>query len=379
MFKILKPLTLILWTIGCYFGFRWTLYKYWAFDIINPASWQELGYLWETGKVFPWLFICAFIIIVPVWIMGIIGIRKTNIEVAVKKTLTFPFAMNKRKKIQSLAKKSVKIKKKKSYVNTRPPALKPVMGEAFAVNPRKHIEATDGKYSPSIDEDDNDDFYSSRDDRRSNNFDDYSDDRLPILGEPEDSDLEFLDPTIKQKSFDNHGKNYDEAETSANIKEIIENAGYEAITKVKAGKDVIDFVAISNSAIILCFEETQKGNWLADEERFNDDEPLWFSESAQKVSPAYKALEIRNKVNDAISIVLPEVMVVPVLIISQGTIINAPDMLDTWEEMQVFVSRIGAGGPNDLKKLNNLIPQNQDDNTNEEIVEKIKSAIKSIK
>ncbi len=376
MLKIARPFIYLLWTIFCYFGFRWTLYYYWTFDVLDSNSWNELSNIWEMGMVFPWAFIFMFIMIIPLWIFGIWVIKKIDIALIIGKIITSPLKMNKQKRMQKMATKSFKVKKKKSYIDTRPAPLKPVVGEAFTTNPRKHIEQTDSIYSPQSQEND-DDFYASREDRRELAMGEYDErERLPILGEPEDDDMNF---SGSQKQFDNRGETYSSSAAPVDIKEIIETAGYKVLTNVKVGSDTIDYVAVSDSAVALCFEEQQQGDWLADEEIFSDSEPRWFSESAQKTSPAYRALQIRNKVNDAITETYPEMMVVPILVISKGNIVNASDMLDTWEDMKVFVSRIGAGGPSDLKKLNNLLPQNPDDSVNDEIVSQIEKDIKSIK
>ncbi len=368
MSKLVKPLFALLWTIGCYFSFRLVMYKYWAFDVIQPKSWNEMISLWHAGKIFPWMFIFALVFVIPVWIIGLMFIKKHNIVGTLKKIFTFSFLVNKKKKIQNMAKKTVKIKKKKSYTDIRPPALKPVMGAAFTTNPRKSIEDADQIMNGDINLDDE------------NNETDSIFSPDTVSGSIGDSrnyneDLPFGDDFDKEMQL----PATTEAPQTATIQEVIEQSGYKVVTDVNVGDTTIDYIALSNNAVVLCFEENTQGNWLADEERFNDGEPLWFSESAQRVSPVHKAIQIKNKISDAILEVLPETVIVPVLIISKGSIMNAVDMLDTWEELQVFVGRFGEGGPADLKRLSNLLPPGQSDNIDDEIMENVKKSIISAK
>ncbi len=73
--------------------------------------------------------------------------------------------------------------------------------------------------------------------------------------------------------------------------------------------------------------------WLADEEQFNDAEPLYFSESSHRISPAYKlrqAGEVFRKLN-------PDARDIHLLLVCNYHIINYEDICDEWAKwgMQV--------------------------------------------
>ncbi len=359
MLKLVKPIVLFLWILGCFYAFRWLMYWQWAFDIIDISSWQELEFIWDSGKVFPWIFVFELMIILPILFIGLSLLKKVNFELLLKKLFLLPLLLNKKRKLKAMAKKSIKIKKKKSYINKRPPPLKSVSGENFASNPRKHIEEREQKFQSSS-------LSGLSDNRDIDSFNPYED------RESRRDSMSFSDSDYSgSKNEDGDAPLLDFEDTDA--KGILERAGYKVLSNVGD----VDYVAISNTAVVLCFDENQQGDWLADEERFNDDEPLWFSESAQKVSPAYKALQVKEKYSSNILAVYPDISIVPVLILSKGNIINAVDMLDVWEEMQIFIGRIGEAGSSDIKKLSNLIPKNPDEDVNEEIVETIKNIIEN--
>ena len=70
--------------------------------------------------------------------------------------------------------------------------------------------------------------------------------------------------------------------------EIIKQKGYEVITGATLKNNLVDFVGVANKQICICMLDKEPGDWLADEERFNDEEPLWFSESSHRISPSAK-------------------------------------------------------------------------------------------
>ena len=383
MLKIIKiPLVLLIWPLVWYLSLRFVMYKYWSFDIVKQSSWQQLIETWNEGLILPWTFVAVLVFSIPVLIIVLVFLLKTNLTGFVRKQLLQPFVYMRKKGIQGLSRKTVKIKKRKSYMQIRPPALKPLTGEAF-IQPRKHLAEIEnitrdremeeyyGKYMDG-----------SRGAPRRTAHEAIKDDfKVPDFSKIKalNKDDVAMKPQDDDQDFNNRGAISPEDIDNSSIKEIVEGAGYRCLTDVKTGGAKIDAIAISSKAIVLLFEEKQAGEWLADEERFNDEEPLWFSESAQKVSPAYKALQIRNKVYNAIHTEHPEMVVVPILVISKGRIINASDMLDVWEELQVFVGRLKDGGPVELKRLSKLMPVNQDGAVDEGTVKVIEDKIKSIK
>ena len=69
------------------------------------------------------------------------------------------------------------------------------------------------------------------------------------------------------------------------IPALLIKAGYKVVADVDMDGTHVDYVAIDSVKILLMVLDTQKGDWLADEERFNNEDPLWFSESSHRTSP----------------------------------------------------------------------------------------------
>lgn len=83
-------------------------------------------------------------------------------------------------------------------------------------------------------------------------------------------------------------------------------------------------------AVLYLFNETKKDAWLADEERFMDEDPLWFSEDSHVVSPVFRvkqhSLAQQNKHCRKFVVMMPPTYV-----------INAEDMKSEkeWEDVTV--------------------------------------------
>ncbi|MBQ9090462.1 MAG: hypothetical protein IJY58_05390 [Alphaproteobacteria bacterium] len=133
-----------------------------------------------------------------------------------------------------------------------------------------------------------------------------------------------------------------------NIPELFDNAGYTVLQNVLIGGRPIDYLAVGEQRIVVAVEDTQAGDWLADEERFNGEDPLWFSESSHRVSPIFQLLETVKGFTSRLSENGYTGAVVPLFIERAGIIINAEDMLTTWKDLSVIVCRTELGGPDEL-------------------------------
>ncbi len=136
---------------------------------------------------------------------------------------------------------------------------------------------------------------------------------------------------------------------------ILEKANYSLLQNVKLGDISIDYLAIGNSRIIACQIDSEEGDWLADEERFNGEDPLWFSESSHRVSPVFRLVEQIKKFSERLSVCGFTGTVAPIFVEKKGTIINAEDMLTTWKELGIAVCRTDMGGPDELKSFTETI------------------------
>ncbi|MBQ6855110.1 MAG: hypothetical protein IJO11_06710 [Alphaproteobacteria bacterium] len=135
------------------------------------------------------------------------------------------------------------------------------------------------------------------------------------------------------------------------IPSLFERANYTVMKNVLFTGKPIDYLAISENRIIVAVVDPQTGDWLADEERFNGEDPLWFSESSHRVSPVFQLLELTKKLMNQLSAEGFSGSVMPMFIERTGMIINAEDMLTIWKDLSVIVCRTDIGGPDELKTV----------------------------
>jgi len=114
---------------------------------------------------------------------------------------------------------------------------------------------------------------------------------------------------------------------------------------------------ISTSAPVEDFSNKQIPNF---DEFFNDEEPLWFSESSHRISPVYQLRTEAGALAQKLKSAGLTQEVVPVLIEKNGTIINAADMGETWKRQGVVVCRTDLGGPEELPSFEQALPKATD-------------------
>ena len=158
---------------------------------------------------------------------------------------------------------------------------------------------------------------------------------------------------------------------------MLEDRGYDVLRNISFKKTLIDYVAIDQEKILLCIVDKEPGDWLADEERFNDEEPLWFSENSHRISPVRKADLARQKFEELLEDSDLSFEIKPYVVIVSGNIINAEDMLDIWSDMNITVSRFAKGSPSDLPALSKSVEQAEEKLSRNEMAE-FKKLIKKL-
>ena len=135
------------------------------------------------------------------------------------------------------------------------------------------------------------------------------------------------------------------------IYETLQQKGYDVITNITVNGTPFDFVGVSDTEVCLCYVDKETGDWLADEELFNGEDPLWFSEDSHRVSPVKRASKAQDKVYNALVDAGFNMIIKPFVVIQMANIINADDMFETWENLGVEVTRINRGMPKEIKLL----------------------------
>ena len=123
--------------------------------------------------------------------------------------------------------------------------------------------------------------------------------------------------------------------------------------------------------------DKEPGDWLADEERFNDEEPLWFSENSHRISPVRKVDLARQALLSKLESSETNFEVKAFVIIQMGNIINAEDMFEIWEELGVEVTRINRGMPKEIKLFSKTVDE-AEEKADKNCIETVKKIIRSI-
>ena len=175
------------------------------------------------------------------------------------------------------------------------------------------------------------------------------------VSEPAEQKPIFLDEETSNMSLDEI-KLPERIRLEEDLVAILSGANYQVILDAVIGKLPIQYVGISSEKIVLCLVDNEKGDWLADEEFFNEEEPLWFSETAHRTSPVYRLLTEAKLFAKKLSDKGLAQTVVPILVEKEGSIINANDMMETWKKMAVVVCRTDLGGPEELPAFGAALP-----------------------
>lgn len=179
------------------------------------------------------------------------------------------------------------------------------------------------------------------------------------------------------------GKNAVQAKNPSSSKsgnsslDVIRQHGYETINGATIKNNLIDFIGVSESKICLCLIDKEPGDWLADEERFNDEEPLWFSENSHRISPVRKVDLAKKFLEERLQSEGLKYAVSAYVVIQIGNIINAEDMFEIWDEMGINVTRIDRGTPREIKLFAKAL-EDADKPIGKDKFDKLKKLIRSI-
>lgn len=300
----------------------------WGFNPFSKMHWIYIWNEWQGGWVIQsvreWLFVIALFAMLPVWFTGWAVLCAVPWKKWFKVILLFPikFVLNKLKERQKEKKAAKpKITKKKSYKQTRPPAVRAGSGRL------KHPEKAPEKEQETP---------------------------APVAAAPAPAAAPTERPQSAPSGVQHSAANVPAASGNS-VMDVLRSAGYRLISDAKIAGKKIDFVAVSASHVLLCLIDSESGDWLADEERFNDEEPLWFSESNHRISPVRVILNAREALTSMLGGAAGGMEIKAMVVIRQGTIINAEDMFEVWNGLNVTVCRYEEGGPDEITELSGVI------------------------
>ena len=371
----------------------------WHFDIIKPSHWNYAWNLWLNGWVIDtpkeWAFILIILAFIPLWLSGLAALCMIKWGVVFSRLTFFPLKIfNKmfEKQVHKIASKaSVKVvKKKKSYKEIRPKSIRPPLEDSAYALPADRRSALSGRpqtkstlktpapaptkapaeFNHSLfqfDDGEGDDF----------DFDLFDDKPKETAPKPDIKEQRTEIKEQPEKTKQPLPSNKTNRGSSNSTFELLKQKGYTVLTGISIKNTLIDFIGVSSNQLCLCLNDKEPGDWLADEERFNDEEPLWFSESSHRISPVRKIDIARNILNEKLTEADLNFSVDAYVIIQIGNIINAEDMFDTWKELNINVTRIDRGTPKELRLFAKAL-DDADAPADKTTLDKLKKIIKTI-
>ena len=187
-------------------------------------------------------------------------------------------------------------------------------------------------------------------------------------------------PKKEEKSNNDSNSNQDSSavrESQTPVIDVLTQKGYDIIPSPIIKSTKVDCIAVSKDSLLVCLVDKEIGDWLADEEKFNDEEPLWFSESSHRISPVRQIDIVCDALRTKLSVADMKFNVIPHVIVQSGNIINAEDMFEIWQDMNINVTRINRGSPKEIRLFSKVV-DNCEAKVGEETLEKLRKLFRSM-
>ena len=362
---------------------RSAIYEIWGFDAAFNKHWIFLWQMWQDGWVIDtlseWLFFLAIFLFIPLWLLGWLTFAQIKWGSLILKGLKYAYTRLRRAHKKYFEQKVLVITRKKSYRRIRPPALTYVM--PIASKPKKRKKRKDGKDDSKMRDkiDVLSGKKSSKKKKKKTNLMAEMERYTGTSEMPEIDDDEVNSPEIENlynsrrndvvPPWDTTPEEKPEpepmtAEERDNMlskamdeaKEFIKANGFEVFENVAAGDINIGIIGISGDTLLSCMIDRDEGDWLADEESFNEEDPLWFSEKTHRISPVKLLADATEEVRKKLGLG-DDIAIQKVLAIEGGNVINASDMAETWENLGVKVCRVAGGAPVTLPNIVEVLPK----------------------
>ncbi len=432
----MKPLLIILktliigylWSIIFIDGIRVVLLVNWHFDIFMREHWLLLSDKWNSGDPVSRSemgFLLIVVSAIPLWLSGWVGLCLVKWNRFIKRVILSPLYLYRKLTLKTkppvvVKKKSineeVKIAKKTPILKKVPVKRPPLPSATLMQNNINNnlIASSHGtssytaasKKNPEMplnhalfnfDDDDFDlDFDFDKKEPASS-----KDDDIPsalIVDEPKTIEIQAESASTsrvknneqmpkqeknsqnvkaKNKSLERDIAQSPIKESHTPVLDVLTQKGYDIISSAIIKNNKIDYIAVSKKQLLLCLVDKEVGDWLADEEKFNDEEPLWFSESSHRISPVRKVEIASDILKTKLALTDMNFELETYVIIQAGNIINAEDMFEIWGGLNVKVCRINRGSPKEIRLFSKAL-DSCDEKIDKNTLEKLKKLVRSL-
>ncbi len=329
-----------------FFGwwFRGFLYINWRFGLFSWDSWaflfQEINRGWRISGKGDWIFLFSFILSFPLYFILWYWADKIKWEKLIRKTSVF------KKSPKNTVPVSTKVTVKEVKKMKAPPitAQRPLAMPSFGPTMRTAPISKERDFSSDMP------FMAQPQPDFSN---------MPEKPQgapatpPDMSSWESLGPDFQKMAEIPlsdiqlpQNQSVDE-----DIDDILNKNHWTHITDMILNGQKLNLAICQGQIALMSFDD-EPGDWLADEEAFNDEDPLWFSETDHRTSPVFTlGILAKNLIQKLADL---SFKVRPILIERRGNLINAEDMVKTWNDLGVTVCRTASGGPVQLKTFSEV-------------------------
>ena len=349
-----------------FFGwwFRGFLYINWNFNLFSSADWQflfrEIEAGWRVSSAGDWIFLISFILVVPMFLGIWYWANKIKWGASVKKIGHLP------KKHYHAIRKKVHPKKsntphthnqsqnhshhthkavKAPPISAQRPMPMPTIGHTMRAQPIQPQNAFQSNpVQPDV------------------SFTGETFTTEPLMPQPKypqttDSSWDSMDSDLHQMAnMPLEDIQLPEQQiVNENIDELLDKGGWKILSDISLNDKKPNWVAVCQNQLLWIFCDDVEGDWLADEEAFNDEDPLWFSETDHRISPVFELIQQSKIISQKLKSAGVDLKVQPILIERKGNLINAEDMLRTWNDLGVIVCRTDQGGPVELKTVSEIL------------------------
>ena len=331
----------------------------WGFRLFSADNWiyvwEEFKAGWVISTPYEWSWLLTIVLMIPVFFILWWCSCKISWRKSLKTVLKSPIKLVRKATPEKVIQKKIKLKAKASHKKVRPPHMTPggrpaikQTGRTMDAN-KTAAPQSQPAFQPMMGGMTSDFSQQNSFSQDTPSFDNMS---SPPFLDDEMNNISLDDIQLPEK-----------IRLEEDLTTILFKSNYQVVADAIINKLKITYIGISTDKVVLCLTDVEKGDWLADEEFFNDEEPLWFSESSHRISPVYTLLTTAKAFAKKLAEAgLPQ-EVVPILIEKEGTIINAADMFETWKKMGVIVCRTDLGGPEELQPFGSALPEAADKGT----------------
>ena len=162
-----------------------------------------------------------------------------------------------------------------------------------------------------------------------------------------------ITPDVIDMNFKNISEN-----DNANMEQTLISAGFKVLSEIRIGKTGIDYLAVAKDKLVVIQLDTTDGNWFASEDKVESQQnPVWFSDLGNKISPVSRALEAKENIENLIKGEF-ELPIKPIVCLTKSNVVNYEEAKAQWDKLGVEIVNLYKDDSilTPMKTLNEIYP-----------------------